>query len=62
MASTNSILQRCAGLIDTTDVSERENGFLKSVWERSEQGKRPDKLSGPQLEWLTDIHEKHFEG
>lgn len=60
MASVNTMLQQCAGLIGTRDVTAVEDKFLQNVWARSEQGKRPDKLSGPQVEWLEDLHAKHF--
>lgn len=62
MASTNTMLQQCAGLVDTTDVSDWENGFLKSVLERSQQGRRPDLLSEAQVTKLEQIHRKHFAG
>lgn len=62
MASTNVMLQKCAGLVDTKDVTEWENGFLKSVLERSQQGQRPDRLTEKQVETLERIHSKHFGG
>lgn len=60
MASTNIMLQKCSGLIDTTDINDWTNKFLKNVWQRSQQGKRPDLLSGPQVDKLTEIYERHF--
>lgn len=62
MASTNTMLQQCAGLVDTRAVSPWENTFLKSVLERSRQGQRPDLLTPLQVEKLEQIHAKHFEG
>ncbi len=60
MASTNTMLKQCAGLVDTKDVTDWQNGFLKSVLERSENGSRPDLLSEKQLEVLESIHRRHF--
>jgi hypothetical protein len=60
MASTNTMLKQCAGLVDTKDVTDWQNGFLKSVLERSENGSRPDLLSDKQLEVLESIHSRHF--
>ncbi len=60
MTSTNNMLKKCAGLVDTTDVTDWENKFLQSVWTRSEHGSRPDRLSAAQVETLETIHEKHF--
>jgi len=60
MASINTMIKKCAGLVDTRDVSEWENQFLKSVLERSQQGERPSLLTSPQVEKLEQIYEKHF--
>lgn len=60
MASTNTMLVQCAGLIDTRDINDWTNKFLKSVWARSQQGKRPDLLTEAQLYKLTEIYERHF--
>lgn len=60
MASTNVMLQKVSGLLETEDLNDWEHGFVESVWERSEQGKRPDKLTTKQVERLEEIHRKHF--
>ncbi len=60
-SSTNVMVKKCAGLVDTRDVTDWENNFLKSVIARSEQGDRPDRLSEAQVETLEGIYEKHFE-
>lgn len=62
MASTNAMIKKCAGLVDTRDVTPWENQFLQSVIERSENGDRPDLLSERQLESLARIYNKHFAG
>lgn len=60
MASTNIMLKKCAGLVETSDITNWENNFLKSVLERSEQGARPDRLSPAQVETLERIYDKNF--
>jgi len=45
--------EQCRGLIDTTDVNDWENEFLKSVCFR-------EFLTGPQAEKLESIYKKHF--
>lgn len=62
MSSTNEMLRQTAGLIDTKDVSEWENDFLKSVWEKSKEGERPDLLSPRQVEVLEKVWHKHCGG
>lgn len=60
MASTNLMLEKAKGLVDTHDVTDWENGFLKSVLERAREGARPDLLSEKQVETLERIYAKHF--
>lgn len=62
MASTNLMLEQVSGMIDTKDLNDWEHEFVTSVWERSEKGKRPDKLSSKQVEILERIWKKHFAG
>ena len=52
--STQQKLEQCRGLIDTRDVSDWENGFLKSVCNRDVA------LTEKQLEVLDRIYSKHF--
>jgi hypothetical protein len=62
MASTNTMLRQCSGLIGTNDITDWENNFLKSLMARSKDGTRPDLLSPAQVETLENIHAKHFAG
>lgn len=62
MASTNLMLRQTSGLVDTKDINDWENQFLKSVWETSREGTRPDLLSSKQVEVLDRIWRKHFAG
>jgi hypothetical protein len=60
MTTVATKIKRCAGLVDTKDVSERENDFLKSVMERTEKGLYPERLSIAQRRWLEDIFDQHY--
>lgn len=62
MSSTNEMLRQTAGLIDTKDASPWENDFLKSVWSKSQEGKRPDLLTPRQVEALERVWKKHCGG
>lgn len=59
MKSVLQKLSQCAGLIDTKDVSEWENGFLKNVVERCESDDTTV-LTEKQVEVLDRIYNKHF--
>ncbi len=59
--STQAMLEQCEGLIDTKDLSDRENDFITSVVDRYRyEKKRVDWLSDLQREWLERIWQKHF--
>lgn len=62
MASLNTMVKRVAGLADTKDVSAWENAFIKSVVEQTQQGDNTSRLTEKQIDVLTRIHDKHFEG
>lgn len=61
MASINNMVKKCEGLVDTKDITDWENTFLKSVIERSQNGKDTSKLSERQVSALINIYNKHFE-
>lgn len=60
MISLGSMLKQLRGLVDTKDINGWENGFLKSVLERSENGTRTSTLSASQAEKVQQIWTKHF--
>lgn len=60
MHSTNNMLLKLSGMIDTTDLSDWENSFVKSVWAQTVQGKLPSVLSEKQVEIVLRLHDKHF--
>lgn len=61
MASLNTMVKKCAGLVDTTDVSDWENQFLKSVVEKTREGHDTSSLTEKQIDVLQRLHSKHFE-
>ena len=62
MASLNTMVKKCAGLVDTTDVSDWENQFLKSVVEKTAQGDNTTSLTEKQIGVLERLYSNHFEG
>ena len=60
MASINTMVKRCAGLIDTKDVSEWENSFLVSIQEKTKDGNDTRYLTEKQIDVLEKIFSKHF--
>lgn len=62
MTTLNTMVKRCAGLVDTRDVSEWENSFLKSVLEKTRNGDDTRPLTDRQIDVLERLHNKHFEG
>lgn len=62
MASLNTMVKRCAGLIDTKDVSQWESDFLSNVVERTRNGDNTTSLTDRQIEVLEQIFNKHFAG
>ena len=62
MAAINTMVKRVAGLADTTDVSDWENGFIKSVLEKTKNGDDTRSLTEKQIDVLERLHAKHFEG
>lgn len=62
MASLNTMVKKCAGLVDTTDVSDWENQFLKSVVEKTGEGRDTTSLTEKQVDVLERIYGKNFAG
>jgi hypothetical protein len=60
MASLNTMVRKVAGLADTTDVSDWENQFIKSVVEKTRNGDNTTALTEKQIEVLERLHAKHF--
>ena len=62
MASLNTMVKKCAGLVGTTDVSDWENQFLKSVIEKTGEGNNTSSLTEKQIDVLERIYGKNFAG
>jgi len=62
MTSLNTMVKKCAGLVDTTDVSDWENQFLKSVIEKTGEGNNTTSLTEKQIDVLERIYGKNFAG
>lgn len=60
MASLNTMVRKVAGLADTTDVSQRENEFIKNIVRQTSNGDNTTSLTEKQVAWLDDLHSKHF--
>ncbi len=60
MKSIIQMLEQCAGLVDTIDVTPWENSFIKSVLEQTGQGKDTTRLSPKQIGVIERIYDKHF--
>jgi hypothetical protein len=57
--SVHQMIDQLEGLIDTKDVSEWENGFLKSIQAMREEDP-PQQFSTKQLDVIDRIYNKHF--
>lgn len=62
MTSLNIQVKRCAGLLDTKDLSDWEDDFILSIVERTDEGDNTTSLTEKQIEVLERIHNKHFAG
>lgn len=60
MASLNTMVKKCSGLVDTTDLSDWENKFLKNVVDKTSNGDNTTSLTEKQIGSLEQIYEKHF--
>ena len=58
--SLGAMLRQMAGIVDTRDVSDWENRFLKNVLERTGQGMRTSILTSDQAEKVEEIYGRHF--
>lgn len=62
MISINNMIKRIAGLVNTKDVNEWEDGFIASIVARTDTGNRVDHLSEKQVEHIVKLYRKHFAG
>jgi len=59
MVSTTKMIQRLEGLLGTKDLTEWEQGFVRSLASRMHAGEVTE-LTGDQVEKLDELHGKHF--
>lgn len=57
--SVGGKLKQLAGMVDTKDLKQWENGFLKNVLRATGEGQRTSMLTGDQLEKIDEIFAKH---
>lgn len=60
MLSVGAKIKQIAGLAGTSAVDERTSDFITSVYDQSNNGAHTSHLSDKQVEWVEDIHRKHF--
>ena len=61
MASLNTMVKKCSGLLGTNDVNAWEDKFLSDLCERTNDGDNTTSLSEKQIGVLERIYKKHFE-
>ena len=59
MTSTTTMIRRLSGLLDTRDLSEWEQQFVRSLVEKLDAG-RVTSLTERQVETLERLHGRHF--
>ena len=59
MTSTTTMIRRLSGLLDTRDLSEWEQQFVRSLVEKLDAGKVTS-LTERQVEALERLHGRHF--
>lgn len=57
--STTAMIKKLEGLLGTKDLTEREHAFVENLSKTMNAG-AVTRLTGPQLDWLQDLHRKHF--
>ena len=60
MHSLNAKVKRIATLVDTTDLSEWANGFVKNIVERTDEGRDVSMLTEKQIDVIDRIFSQHF--
>lgn len=60
MLTVGTKIKQIAGLAGSADVDDRTGRFIIDMVAASENGRRTSHLSDKQVEWIEDIHAKHF--
>jgi len=53
-------IQQLEGLLGTKDISEWEEGFITNVVAKIKPGNSTTKLTGPTIDKIDQIYQKHF--
>lgn len=59
MVSIGKMLLQVAGMCDTSDLTDWENTFLKSMMDRTQNGKDTSGLSEKQVNAIVSIFDSH---
>lgn len=63
MVSLQQKLKQLSGLIDTKDIDEKTNQFLKNVCHKGQAAAvagQVTKFTDPQIEWIENVWDRHF--
>lgn len=58
--SIGAKVKQLAGMLDTQDLSDWENRFVRSIVQRSNAGADTTHLTDAQVERLDELWQKHF--
>ena len=59
MDSTSVMIERLSGLLGTEDLKPHERDFVQRLVSLRDAG-NVTRLSEKQLDWLSDLHRRHF--
>lgn len=62
MASLNNMVKKVAGMVDTKDLTDWENKFVKNIVAQTDTGKNTTSLTENQVDVLERLHDRHFAG
>lgn len=60
MLSIGAKVKQIAGLAGTSAVDKKTDEFIRHMDRATDNGRRTSHLSEKQVEWIEDIHSKHF--
>ncbi len=60
IVSLGTQIKQLAGLLDTADITEWEQDFIKSVYAWSRQGGNTSILTEKQIDIIERIYRRHF--
>lgn len=53
-------IQKIHALVGTQDADPRTDAFIADMWESTDCGRRTSHLSEKQVNWIEDIHRRHY--